>query len=111
MLRCSSPRGRLVGSSGIPEVTSPSSSGQLLRPEPVAFGHVLLSGSGRDDFVAVDGQREQRGGERLSAGADLYQGVGRERSTRVGSFSIWEEVAMAVQRNRDERARIRRSPP
>ena len=56
---------------------------QLLRPERVAVGHVFLSGSIRDDLVAVDGQREQRGGERLGAGADLHQGFARERGARV----------------------------
>src|SRR5439155_26674604 len=34
-----------------------------------------------------------------------------ERSARIGSFSIREEVAMAVQRNRDDRSQIRRSAP
>jgi uncharacterized repeat protein (TIGR03803 family) len=51
------------------------------------------------------------GGESLGAGTDLHEGVARERSARVGSFSIWEEVAMTVQRNRDDRSQIRRPPP
>jgi hypothetical protein len=84
---------------------------QLLRPERVAVRHVLLGGSVGDDLVAFDGQREQRGGERLGAGADLHQGFARERSARVGSLSIREELAMAVQRNRDDRSQMRRSAP
>ena len=84
---------------------------QPLRSERVAIGHIFLSGTVRDDLVAVDGQREQRGGERLGAGANLHYGVARERSARVGSLSIREEVAMTMQRNRNDRAQIRRSTP
>jgi hypothetical protein len=35
----------------------------------------------------------------------------REQSARVGSLSIGEEVAMAVQRNSDDRSQMRRSAP
>src|SRR5262249_47905656 len=77
----------------------------------VAVGHVFLSGSVRDNLVTVDRQREQRRGECLGAGTDLHYGVAGERSARVSSFSIREEVTMAVQRNRDDRSQIRRSGP
>jgi hypothetical protein len=46
----------------------------------------FLSGSVRDDLIAVDGQREQRGGERLGAGADLHQGFARKRSALPLAF-------------------------
>ena len=38
---------------------------QLLRPERVAVGHVFLSKSVRNDFVAVDSWCKQRGGKSL----------------------------------------------
>jgi hypothetical protein len=71
----------------------------------------LWAGASGTIWVAIDGQREQRGGERFGARADLHDRFTRERGTRVGSLSIREKVAMAVQRNRDDRSQIGRSAP
>ena len=76
-MRCFAVRPRGAGSSGrpaFPKWNPQIPAGSASRPERVAVRDVFLSGSVGDDLVAVDGQGEQRAGERLGPGAGLQAG-------------------------------------